>query len=36
MHFDMRTTGAGLKIAGALGRYKAKKKAESITKFKTR
>lgn len=34
MHFDMRTSGAGLKISGALSRYKAKKKAEALTKYK--
>lgn len=36
MHFDMRTSGSGLKIAGAIGRYTNKKAAEARVKFKAR
>lgn len=36
MHFDMRTSGSGLKIAGAIGRYISKKAAEARVKFKAR
>lgn len=34
MHFDMRTTGVGLKIGRAIGRYSSKKTAEAVVKYK--
>jgi hypothetical protein len=36
MHFDMRTTGVGLKIGRAIGRYSSKKTAEAVVKYKAK
>lgn len=36
MHFDMRTTGVGLKIDRAIARYSSKKKAEAAVKYKAK